>query len=313
MTAIDLIDVPTAARLPANNNKREVQLGVSALGYIGLEVSDLPRWRTFATDFLGLMDVSATPDALKLRMDSREWRIAVNQGAKDDLVFAGFEVPDAAALAAVVASLKSIDVETKSDLELAKTRGVTALVTCTDPSGVAVEIFHGATERFDEPLLSPAGVQGFLTGDQGMGHVVLYAMEPKKTIQFYVEGLGFKLSDNIDMPLGGGATLELTFLHCNPRHHTLAIAPIPVPKRMNHFMVQVQNMEDVGFAYDRAERLGFKIANTLGRHTNDHMFSFYAQTPSGFDVEFGWGARTIGPDWTVVRHKANSTWGHKRL
>jgi len=122
MTAIDLIDAPTAAKLPANNNKREVYLGVSALGNIGPEVSDLPRWRTFATDLLALMDVSASPDALKLRMDSREWRIAVNQGAKDDLVFAGFEVTDAAALAEIAASLKSIDVETKSDPELPKTR-----------------------------------------------------------------------------------------------------------------------------------------------------------------------------------------------
>jgi hypothetical protein len=113
MTAIDFIDAPhrRVARLPANNNKREVQLGVCALGYIGLEVSDLRRWRTFATDLLGLMDVSASPGALKLRMDSRDWRIAVNHGAKDDLVFAGFEVPDVAALAAVVASLKSIDVQ----------------------------------------------------------------------------------------------------------------------------------------------------------------------------------------------------------
>jgi hypothetical protein len=59
MTAIDLIEAPTAAKLPANNNKREVYLGVSALGNIGPEVSDLPRWRTFATDLLGLMEVSA--------------------------------------------------------------------------------------------------------------------------------------------------------------------------------------------------------------------------------------------------------------
>jgi biphenyl-2,3-diol 1,2-dioxygenase len=55
-------------------------------------------------------------------MDSREWRIAVNRGANDDLVFAGFEVNDAAALAEIVASLKSIDVETNSDPELPKTR-----------------------------------------------------------------------------------------------------------------------------------------------------------------------------------------------
>ncbi|HUO93023.1 MAG TPA: VOC family protein [Rhizomicrobium sp.] len=288
-------------------------MDVSALGYLGFEVSDLAAWRIFATDFLGLMDVSESADSLKLRLDSRDWRIAVREGARDDLVFAGFEVADPGALDGLAARLASLGVETRPEPALAKKRGVTALLSCTDPSGLRVELYCGATEAFDVPMISPAGVRGFVTDGQGLGHIVLYAADVKKTLRFYMEGLGFRLSDHIDMPFGPAATLELTFLHCNPRHHTIAIAPVPSPKHMNHFMVQAQHMEDVGFAYDRAEKLGLKIANTLGRHTNDHMFSFYTYTPSGFEVEFGWGARSIGPDWTVTRHKATSTWGHKRL
>lgn len=286
---------------------------VSALGYLGFEVSDLAAWRTFATDFLGTMNVSASTDELKLRVDSRAWRISVRTGPLDDLAFAGFEVPDAAAMDKVIASLKAIDIKATPDPALAKKRGVTGLATCTDPSGLAIEIYHGVPEAFDSPMVSPAGVRGFVTGEQGLGHIVLYAADLQKTLQFYMQGLGFKLSDHIDMQLGPDMTIELTFLHCNSRHHTLAIAPLPIPKRMNHFMLQVENLEDVGFAYDRAEKLGFKIANTLGRHTNDHMLSFYAYTPSGLEVEFGWGARTIGPNWTVARHKSGSAWGHKRL
>ena len=117
----------------------------------------------------------------------------------------------------------------------------------------------------------------------------------------------------IDMETDPGQSLELTFLHCNPRHHTIALVPAPAPKRLDHFMLQVDSMEDVGLAYDRAERMGVRIAGSLGRHTNDRMFSFYAHTPSGFQVEFGWGGRTIDENWTVVRHKAPSTWGHKSV
>ncbi len=288
-------------------------MAVTALGYLGFEVSDIAAWRSFATDFLGTMNVSDSPDSLKLRVDSREWRIAVNKGPRDDLVFAGFEVPDAAAMEQVVARLNGLGIETRQEPGLAKRRGVTALASCVDPSGLAVEIFHGATEAFDKPMVSPAGVRGFVTEEQGVGHIVLYAADARKTLQFYMDGLGFKLSDYVDMALGPDATLELTFLHCNPRHHTIAIAPVPLPKRVNHFMLQVEELDDVGFAYDRAEKLGLKFANTLGRHSNDHMTSFYTYTPSGFEVEFGWGARTIGPDWTTARHKTTSTWGHKRL
>src|SRR3546814_4344594 len=78
----------------------------------------------------------------------------------------------------------------------------------------------------------------------------------------------------------------------NGRHHTFAFGKLPGPKKLHHFMLQTNSMDDVGLAYDRfdAERA---IVMTLGRHTNDHMVSFYGATPSGFAVEYGWGAREM--------------------
>jgi biphenyl-2,3-diol 1,2-dioxygenase len=285
-------------------------MGVSALGYIGLEASDLAAWRRYATGFLGLMEASSSDAELRFRADVRAWRIAVSQGKADDLAFAGFEVRDAAALAEVCASLKAAGFEAVVDGSAAERRSVTGLARTTDPNGVAVEIYFGAVEAFETPLVSPAGVGGFVMGEQGLGHIVLYVPDVAAAKRFYMEGLGFRLSDVIDMEMEPGKTAELTFLHCNPRHHTIALVPASMPKRLNHFMLQVQNMDDVGLAYDRAERMGVRISYTLGRHTNDHMFSFYAETPSGFRVEYGWGGRTIDAAWAVVRHKAPSIWGH---
>jgi biphenyl-2,3-diol 1,2-dioxygenase len=105
----------------------------------------------------------------------------------------------------------------------------------------------------------------------------------------------------------------MEFLHCNPRHHTLALLPVPAPKRLHHFMLQAHTMDDVGFALERAEAAQVPLTATLGRHTNDHMVSFYLRTPSGFEVEFGHGARTVDDaTWRVARHDAPSSWGHKR-
>ncbi len=39
----------------------------------------------------------------------------------------------------------------------------------------------------------------------------------------------------------------------------------------------------------------------------------YFESPSGFDFEYGWGAREIGVGWQVVRHEATSKWGHKPM
>ncbi len=43
------------------------------------------------------------------------------------------------------------------------------------------------------------------------------------------------------------------------------------------------------------------------------MFSFYGLTPSGFEFEYGWGARDVGEDWVQGEYDHISEWGHKRL
>jgi hypothetical protein len=78
-------------------------------------------------------------------------------------------------------------------------------------------------------------------------------------------------------------------------------------------MLQTIDMDDVGRALDRAAAAGLTITSSLGRHTNDRMTSFYVRTPSGFDVEYGWGGLEVDDDhWTVTSYDATSLWGHKR-
>ena len=60
-----------------------------------------------------------------------------------------------------------------------------------------------------------------------------------------------------------------------------------------------------------ANRCGRKLTGTMGRHANDHMVSFYMQSPAGFDVEYGAEGRTID-DWSryEVFESTPSFWGH---
>lgn len=286
---------------------------ISSLGYVGFKASDLDAWADFGTKVLGLMPVDAPDGALRFRIDAQAWRISVERGEENDIAYAGFEVRGPNELAAMVERLRGAGVEVgNGDLDLVKLRGVTGLVTCRDPDGLPIEIYYGPTETREVPFVSPAGVSGFLTGEQGLGHIVLSAPDIARTRSFYSDILGFQLSDIIRMQLSPEFGMDLEFYHCNPRHHTLALVPIPAPRRLHHFMVQVDSLDDVGFALDRILAAKIPLTNTLGKHSNDHMVSFYAQTPSGFEVEFGWGARDIGEDWRVVRHDKTSIWGHKR-
>ncbi|MBK5517696.1 VOC family protein [Pseudomonas sp. TH10] len=101
-------------------------------------------------------------------------------------------------------------------------------------------------------------------------------------------------------------------MHCNTRHHSLAFASVPSPKRIVHLMVQTHCLDDVGLALDRVKKAGVPVAWDIGRHTNDHMTSFYMLTPSKWEFEYGWGAREIDDaTWTVERHDSMSIWGHE--
>jgi hypothetical protein len=142
-----------------------------------------------------------------------------------------------------------------------------------------------------------------------LGHVVFNVESVEvidKVMPFYRELLGFRLTDYYSHPF------EARFLHVNPRHHSLAF--IKTGKNaVHHIMMEVFNFDDMGQGYDIA--LGSdRVATSLGRHTSDFITSFYTFTPSGFMVEYGWGARSIDPEtWAAYERKEGpSMWGHDR-
>ena len=134
---------------------------------------------------------------------------------------------------------------------------------------------------------------------------------------FYTEVLGFRLRDSMRMPAEffGGAPGDppvwFRFLGCNPRHHSLALVPVPAAPGLVHLMIEVASLDDVGLALDRCTRRGAPVSGTLGRHANDHMVSFYVRTPGGFDVEYGTdGLLVDDATWISRETTAVSLWGH---
>ena len=152
-------------------------------------------------------------------------------------------------------------------------------------------------------------LSGFVADEQGLGHITMTVDNLEQSLHFYRDVLGLRMSDWIrpQPERGVASTLNLAFLHCNPRHHSLAFLQMKLPKRLHHFMVQVYQLDDVGNTYYLCQRNNIPIDLTLGRHTNDQMLSFYMKSPSGFDVEFGWGAIEIDDtNWTVQLHTNGS-------
>jgi 3,4-dihydroxy-9,10-secoandrosta-1,3,5(10)-triene-9,17-dione 4,5-dioxygenase len=294
-------------------------MDIRALGYVRFHAIDLDAWRTFAVDGLGMEAVDGpNPDSLYLRVDDRAARIVIEPGPEDRLACAGWEVASPAALRATAEELEARGVVVKeaSRDEIADRR-VEAMVHCEDPSGNHLELFAGAV--LDHRPLRNATNTRFVTDGMGLGHVVLPSPDMDATVAFYTDVLGFQLRDSMRLhySLFPGRTEEegpgfMRFLGCNPRHHSLGLFPAPIPGGIVHLMVEVATLDDVGRALDRIGKLGSTVSATLGRHTNDHMVSFYVRGPGGFDIEYGTGARLVdSATWVATEITEVSFWGHR--
>ncbi len=282
---------------------------VHSLGTLRLVSPNVDAWRTYGSDVLGLMPVDID-GALGFRWDHYPYRLIVEQGDTPDVAAVSFEVGDEMALARIVEALtrSGIEVRVGSTADAA-TRRVTEVVMFTDPDGLPVEVFYGPVlshERLVTPLVS-----GFVTGALGMGHVVLNSDDADSAIAFYRDVLGFHRRNTWYL-----GPMSMHFLGCNPRHHTLAYGQgLGMPGKLIHFMVEAATIDDVGYAQDRCQDAGVPIVMGLGRHTNDHMISFYSATPDATMVEFGWGGLHV-PDpesETTYQITKPSFWGHRPI
>lgn len=289
--------------------------GVTQLGYLGIGVSDVAAWERFATETLGLQLGGREDDGtLLLRLDDYHHRFLIHPGGQDDVAYFGWEVADVHALREVEERLRAAGTQVRrGSEEEAAARRVVELIKYKDPSGIDSEIFYGPLMAFQQPFRSPRPLSGFVGGTQGLGHMVVSMDDLEQSIAFYRDVLGMRISDYVAVTRPSGEQLRLAFFHCNPRHHTIAFHARPdPPKRLNHFMLQVQSVDDVGSTYDLCQQTGVPVTRSLGRHTNDHMVSFYMRSPSGFEVEYGWGARVVDDaTWQVQLHTMGSIWGHR--
>lgn len=296
-------------------------MNIRSMGYVVIESTDPAKWLEFGTEVVGMMAVPGMPndDTVYLKIDERPFRFAIVAGEIDRLLLCGLELSDKENFLAACVELADAGVEVVrgTDTEIAQRR-VCDLIRFDDPAGNTLELYYGADLDYAK-FISPVGVSEFETGfngDMGFGHAVLPAANRIETHRFYTEVLGcgdsdymhFKFSDD---PADPG--LGLNFLHVeNPRHHSIALFGGANPTGCIHLMLEVKNVDEVGYCLDRVLQRDIKVSSTLGRHSNDRMLSFYMRTPGGFELEFGCeGLQMDWTNYTPTKSTLPSVWGHK--
>ena len=286
------------------------------LAYLELEVPDPSSLDAFFGDVLGLKPGDSSGDILTWRNDDKAHRLLLRPGPANDAVTIAFEAVDHDAFDRTAERLRAAGAvltdATPADIER---RRVDRMVHTTAPWEMRVELVQGLAQA-ETSFASPLVPGGFLTAGVGFGHVVVATTAFDESRRFLVEGLGFSQSDWIETEIMEGVSLEVGFFHCNARHHTVALAnaPFDLPQKLHHIMLEANDRDDVGAAFDRAWETDLGIPNGLGCHDNDRVFSFYVQSPAGFQVEVGHGARVVTEGWDDNRrYDRISIWGHQPL
>ena len=297
------------------------KVSVSQLGYLGLGVSDVDEMEKFMTLLLGLQ-VSERDEQgnIFLKMDERHHRFTLHPNGNNDMAYVGWQVKDDDELTAMGNQLKAegVVVERGSVAE-AKARKVMGLIKLKDPNGIPTEIYYGPFQSYGNDFKSPRNISGFVTGEMGIGHIVIAVDDFEKSMRFYKEVLGFRITN---LSGNSGEGFRMAFMHCNPRHHSLGLQPSRSPqqgsspyglqpaRRLQHVMIQAGTIDDVGSTNYMCLEKGVPFAKTFGRHGNDHMLSFYIWTPAGFGLEYGCGGRQVDDNTWIVTPPENDPWGH---
>ncbi|WP_405181049.1 VOC family protein [Nocardia sp. NBC_01377] len=291
---------------------------IAKLGYVGIESPTYDKWRTWAPEVLGCMlGPDGDDGAVRVKIDEADYRLSLHPGEQHKLAYVGWEVLSHRDLDAAMARLEKAGAKPEfADIEVAASRGVDKLVRFEDPFGQPYELFCYQESGYRD-WNPPRPHAGFVTGDQGLGHVVFAVPDVRKAVDFHLDAMGFQTSDIITLnpPMG-----EMWFLRANPRHHSVAFVEVPNSLGLHHVYLESKSFDDVGYSY--FDVLGGDecpdLLMNLGRHIGDQVISYYLHSPAGFFIEYGWGGLEIddlerrSPLFINLRKgKRPEMWGHK--
>lgn len=296
-----------AERVAQSGVERPYRALVRELAALTIESTDLSAWERFGSEVLG-MTVVREDGEVRLRMDEYPFRFLIRKADRDGIagmiwVSRGPEV---------VAEIR----------ERWKGRGGSSRpieTTFWNPDSAdsfAFEDHRGLLHQvFD---VGPAGqtpfepsdsVAGFVTGDAGLGHLVLFDNVDEANA-VYVDAFNMSLREDAKKTQVGGRG---RFYGCNSRHHTVAAVEVPGKEPgVMHLMVEMLTIDDVGASLDRARCAGWNPRTSLGRHP-DHVISYYVPSPGGFDFEVGYDGLVVVSDSDWDENKLSTrapAWGH---
>ena len=135
---------------------------------------------------------------------------------------------------------------------------------------------------------------------------------------FYVEVLGFGVTERL-LTRAGPLTVRGTFLHCNRRHHSIALFDLPIAKRLHHFMLEAVDLRDEdtneknhGYNFDVPATAGtvYRVGSVTKQFTAAAVMRLaqqYGRRIIHFDRSLAASRRELPPPQIRITRKSRAT------
>ena len=243
---------------------------VTGVRSIELGVRDLHQSAEFYTKVWALEEVSAAGDTMHFRATGGEHHVlTIRERPQASLLGVHFAAADRGAV----------------DQLCAKAKGYGVAI-ADDPAPLDASAGGGYGFRFETPdglpmtISSDSAQHPDVVVDRSrptkICHVVLNSARTDDQVPFFIDVLGFKLSDSTHM---------MEFLRCSADHHSIAIFRNNGPS-LNHVAYELPNIDGLMRGAGRLKRSGFDVEWGVGRHgPGSNVFSYFIE-PNGFVAEY---------------------------
>jgi catechol 2,3-dioxygenase-like lactoylglutathione lyase family enzyme len=178
-------------------------------------------------------------------------------------------------------------------------------ISVCDPDGT--EFIFGVAEPEDTPISeAPARLAR-------LQHVVMSSRDPERVARFFIEVLGFRLSDNVVDAQGQVTT---SFLRCSHEHHSFAVFKAS-EDRFDHHCYETKDWNQIRDWCDHMARNHIPVQWGPGRHgPGNNLFMFVHDTDGNWveissELELVSEERPVGR-WPHEERTLNS-WGRGLL
>jgi catechol-2,3-dioxygenase len=243
---------------------------VTGLRGIELGVTNLDRAAAFYSCVWGLDPVVSDKDTIHLRANGAEHHIVtLRERPKAGMLGVHFSAPDRHAVQALHDKAKAFGATvTSAPAELPASAGGGYGFQFRTPEGHVLNISSDVARHLNTVADRSKPTK--------LSHVVLNSAKIEEQTNFFIDLLGFRLSDSTDM---------MDFVRCSNDHHSIAMSRGDGPS-LNHMAYEVASMDGLMRGAGRLKGSGFNIEWGVGRHgPGDNVFTYFVE-PNGFVVEY---------------------------